>query len=143
MLQHHISFDTLNCEYNIFKMPHLSLLCSFSTTMLALLSLSALSSTSTAQSVVQACTSYSGSRFVCMHRYASLMPPVFQRVVVDDIRHADTFPSTEIPSDGAFEKVANATFLIWDEKRAAEVLGSNPTYDFIFRISDAAHEAPV
>ena len=78
-----------------------------------------------------------------MHRYASLMPPVFQRVVVDDIGHADTFPSTKIPSDGAFDEVANATFLIWDEKRAADVLGSNPSYEVVFRVSDAGHEAPV
>ena len=125
-------------------MSHLSLLCSVSTAMLALLSLSILSVTSMAQSVVQDCTVYSGSQFVCIHRYASLIvPPAFERVVVDDIAHADTFPSTKIPNDTAFKKVANATFLIWDEERAAEVLGSNPTYEFMFQISDASHEAPV
>ena len=112
--------------------------------MLALLSLSALCVTSMAQSVVQDCTSYSGSQFVCIHRYASLIvPPVFERVVVDDIARADTFPSIKIPNDPAFAKVANATFLIWDEQRAAEVLGPNPTFEIMFQISDAGHEAPV
>ena len=112
--------------------------------MLAFLSLSALSVTSMAQSVVQNCTSYSGPQFVCIHRYASLIvPPVFERVVVNDIARADTFPSTNIPNDPAFKKVANATFLIWDEGRAGQVLGSNPTYEFMFQISDAGHEAPV
>lgn len=111
--------------------------------MFALWGLSALSVTSAIHSVVQNCTQYSGPQFVCMYRYASLMPPVFQRVVVDDISNPDTFPATIIPSDGAFQKVANATFLIWDENRAAEILGSNPTYEFVFPISKAGHEAPV
>ena len=121
-------------------MLYLSLFSSVSTLVLALLCLSA---TIVAQSVVQNCTRYSGPQFVCISRYASLMPPVFQRVVVDDISNADTFPSTKIPSDRAFQKVTNATFLIWDEKRAAEVLGSNPTYEFMFPVSSAGHEAPV
>ena len=94
-------------------------------------------------SVVKDCTNYTGPQFVCMNRYASLMPPVFQRVVDDDISNPDTFPSTKIPSDKAFQKVANATFLIWDEKGAAGVLGSNPRYDFMFSVSGSGHEAPV
>ena len=124
-------------------MLYLSLFSSVSTAMLALLGLSALSFASAVASVVQNCTQYHGPEFVCMYRYASLMPPVFQRTVVDDISNPDTFPSTQIPSDSAFQNVANATFLIWDEERAAEVLGPNVTYDFVFTVSKGGHEAPV
>lgn len=131
-------------------MIYRSLFSCVSTTALAILGLDFVSVAGAAPtvaaavpSVVKACTTYTGPQFVCINRYASLMPPVFQRVVVNDISKPDTFPSTKIPSDRAFQKVAGATFLIWDEKRAADVLGTTPTYDFMFAVSEGGHEAPV
>ena len=71
-------------------MFHLSLFTSAPKKKLALSGLSALSATSVAQAVVQNCIPHSGPQFLGVSRYASLMPPVIQRVGVDDICNADT-----------------------------------------------------
>lgn len=79
---------------------------------------------------------------VCMTRYASVMPYHFYRAP----SHGSTdisFGDTNVPSDPSFELVGEADFLIFDEARAFEVLGSAPTYDLFFNLSDAVHEAPV
>lgn len=89
------------------------------------------------------CSSYSSPEFACIHRYGSSLPMDFQRIVKNNISSPDIFPSTSVPSDPSFQDVAKATFLIWDEERAAEILGPNPSYDFMFTISEAGHEAPV
>lgn len=39
--------------------------------------------------------------------------------------------------------VADADFLVFDEQQAASILGNNPTYEFMFKVTDAVHEAPV
>lgn len=39
--------------------------------------------------------------------------------------------------------LASASFLIFDATRGVEVLGAAPTYDFMFAVSNAVHEAPV
>ncbi|KAL8770297.1 MAG: hypothetical protein Q9209_003933 [Squamulea sp. 1 TL-2023] len=36
-----------------------------------------------------------------------------------------------------------ADFLVFDRERGAEILGSDPSYDFVFEVSEAVHEAPV
>ena len=84
----------------------------------------------------------SSANIVCIRRYASVMPYHF-------FRHrsppdADvSFPATHVPNDTSFGLVGDADFLVFDRKRGLEVLGSNPTYDKVFTVSDAVHEAPV
>ena len=110
---------------------------------LTFLGFAALSIALAVPSVVTNCTQYSGPEFVCMYRYASVMPPGFERVVINSVSNSDNFSSTIVPGDTAFRTVSNATFLIWDQVRAAQVLGQNPSYSFMFTVNNAGHEAPV
>lgn len=53
------------------------------------------------------------------------------------------FRNTSVPSDPSFSLLTNASFVVFDRARGLDYLGSNPTYDFIFEVSEAVHEAPV
>ncbi|KAE8167475.1 hypothetical protein BDV40DRAFT_312741 [Aspergillus tamarii] len=93
--------------------------------------------------LVQACTGYSFPRVACMYRYASKMPLDFYRKASIDISNVDTYSSTEVANDDSFQQVGKATFLVWDQQRGSEILGSDPVYDIVFTISTGGHEAPV
>ncbi|KAL9604983.1 MAG: hypothetical protein Q9219_000171 [cf. Caloplaca sp. 3 TL-2023] len=54
-----------------------------------------------------------------------------------------TFGSTSVPNDTSFALVNKADFLVFDQQRGLEILGPNPSYDFVFKVSEAVHEAPV
>ena len=84
----------------------------------------------------------SSANVVCMDRYAAVMPYHFFRAP----SHGSTdisFSQTSVPNDTSFSLVGKADFLVLDQERAFEMLGSNPTYDKVFTVSDAVHEAPV
>ena len=89
------------------------------------------------------CNGYTSPEFLCINRYGSTLPLDFQRVVDNNIADPDTYASTSVPGDASFKRVNNATFLIWDEGQASQILGPNPTYDFMFAIAESGHEAPV
>ncbi|PIG84207.1 lactonohydrolase [Aspergillus arachidicola] len=93
--------------------------------------------------LVQACSGYSFPRVACMYRYASKMPLDFYRKASIDISNVDTYSSTEVANDDSFQQVGKATFLVWDQQRGSEILGSDPAYDIVFTISSGGHEAPV
>lgn len=79
---------------------------------------------------------------VCIDRYASVLPYHFFRQ--DSSGSTDvTFAETSVPNDTSFGLVAKADFLVFDQARGLEVLGPAPTYDFVFNVSQAVHEAPV
>lgn len=48
-----------------------------------------------------------------------------------------------MPNDTSFGLIADADFIVFDQKRGLEVLGANPTYEYVFEVSEAVHEAPV
>ena len=54
-----------------------------------------------------------------------------------------SFAHTSVPNDTSFGLVGKADFLVFDKQRGLETLGSSPTYDKVFTVSDAVHEAPV
>jgi hypothetical protein len=83
----------------------------------------------------------STANIVCIDRYASVLPyHFFRNRTVDEPL---TFGSTSVPNDTSFGLVDEADFLVFDQARALELLGESPTYDFIFEVSEAVHEAPV
>lgn len=83
----------------------------------------------------------SSANVVCLDKYASVLPyHFFRNRTVDEPL---TFGSTSVPNDTSFGLVDEADFLIFDEARAFELLGDLPTYDFMFEVSEAVHEAPV
>ena len=79
---------------------------------------------------------------LCINKYASVMPYHFFRNISNGTSE-DTFGSTSVPNDTSFALVNNADFLVFDQQRGLDILGSNPTYDFVFKTSEAVHEAPV
>ena len=88
-----------------------------------------------------ACGEYGFPHVTCMHRYGSVINGDFERKVL--MPYADTYPATSMPSDTTFHNVAKATFLVYDEARGREILGSSPVVDFMFQVPNVTHEAPV
>jgi len=83
----------------------------------------------------------SSANVVCLEKYASVLPyHFFRNRTVDEPL---TFGSTSVPNDTSFGLVDEADFLVFDQARAFELLGESPTYEFIFEVSPAVHEAPV
>jgi len=81
------------------------------------------------------------AKVVCIDRYASVMPYHFFRAPSGGSTDI-SFAQTSVPNDTSFGLVSTADFLVFDQ-RAYEVLGANPTYDLVFNVSTAVHEAPV
>lgn len=79
---------------------------------------------------------------VCLTRYASVMPYHFFRNSSGGSTDIP-FGDTSVPNDTSFGLVGSADFLVFDQQRGLEILGENPTYDFVFNVSNAVHEAPV
>ena len=49
-----------------------------------------------------------------------------------------------MPSNGTdFDLLLDADFVVYDRNLAMEYLGSNPSYEFVFAVSKAVHEAPI
>ena len=84
----------------------------------------------------------SSANIVCLDRYASVMPYHFYRAPSEDTTDV-SFSQTSVPNDTSFSLVGTADFLVFDQARALAILGSSPTYDKVFNVSDAVHEAPV
>lgn len=83
----------------------------------------------------------STSKVVCIDRYASVMPYHFFRQPSGFSEV--TFGMTSVLNDTSFGLVKSANFLVFDQQRGFEVLGSAPTYARVFNVSQAVHEAPV
>ncbi|KAI4268164.1 MAG: hypothetical protein LQ337_008002, partial [Flavoplaca oasis] len=70
------------------------------------------------------------------------MPPHFFRNASNGTT-TPTFGSTSVPNDTSCAVVDEADFLVFDQERASEILGPDPSYEFVFEVSEAVHEAPV
>jgi len=81
-------------------------------------------------------------KVVCINQYASVMPYHFFRAVSNGTSQP-TFGSTSVPNDTSFGQVSSADFLVFDRKRGLELLGTNPSYEYVFHVDGAVHEAPV
>lgn len=85
------------------------------------------------------------SDVACVNNYAAVLPLQFNRTIAttDAQLPTDSFRLTSVP-DSSFELVRNATFIVFDEERGSQILGSAPTYEFVFESrNDSIHEAPV
>ena len=101
----------------------------------------AIAQTGVVHSLTQLCST-SLPNVLCVSKYASVMPYHFLRTVANTT-FRPTFGSTSVPNDTSFEQVSNADFLVFDRKRGLELLGSNPSYEYIFHVNGAVHEGPV
>jgi sugar lactone lactonase YvrE len=85
---------------------------------------------------------YSASNVLCLNKYLNVLPYHFYRnassgsneVTIDQIQLPSNYSST-------MQAITDADFLVFDQSRASQVLGANPTYDYMFHVSDAVHEA--
>ncbi|KAI9651214.1 hypothetical protein NHQ30_001252 [Ciborinia camelliae] len=91
--------------------------------------------------LVEACGP--STAIVCVNKYASVMPYPFYRLAGVNGSYQDTFASTSVPNDPSFDLVSQADFLVFDKERGLELLGNSPSYEYMFHVNDAVHEAPV
>ena len=108
--------------------------------------------------LVEACGP--SSTIVCVNKYASVMPYYFYRPTGINGTDEETFAATIVPNDTSFSLVSRADFLVFDKERGLKLLGSNPSYEYMFAVNDgkllkmlmgftnnvviaAVHEAPV
>ena len=91
--------------------------------------------------LAQSCNA-SFPKVLCINKHASVMPYHFFRAVSNGTSQP-TFGSTSVPSDTSFAQVSNADFLVFDRERGLELLGPNPSYEYVFHVNGAVHEAPV
>ncbi|KAE8147257.1 hypothetical protein BDV25DRAFT_36282 [Aspergillus avenaceus] len=83
-----------------------------------------------------------GPSLVCVNRYANVLPYHFYRNVTT-MGNISSFSDTRVANGSMLEEVKLADFLVFDKQRGFEILGPNPSYEFMFTVSDAVHEAPV
>jgi hypothetical protein len=73
---------------------------------------------------------------VCMNKYGTVMPYHFFRQPSTNGSYEDTSASTSVPSDPSFRLVSSADFLVFDEPRGLELLGPQPSYEFMYQLND-------
>ena len=97
--------------------------------------------------LAQPCPNFSNvSNVICINNYAASMPPDFSRPSSSGgtLNTEDTFIDTSVPSDPSFNLVKSSQFIVFDAGRGLDILGSTPTYEFVFNTrNDSIHEAPV
>lgn len=71
-----------------------------------------------------------------MNKYAAVMPYHFFRQPSTNGSYEDTYASTSVPSDPSFSLVSKADFLVFDEQRGLDLLGPNPSYEFMYKLND-------
>jgi hypothetical protein len=95
--------------------------------------------------LVTQCHPNSASKVACITKYLSVLPYHFFRPTGNASYGPTQINQVELPSaySAASNSLKSADFLVFDKKRGLELLGANPTYEYIFHVSDAVHEAPV
>ncbi|KAF2107792.1 putative gluconolactonase precursor [Lophiotrema nucula] len=96
--------------------------------------------------LVQSCSQDLSVHFpsiVCIKNRGAVIQGDFKRPVRNVLGDADKFRDTSAPSEPSFHHVAQADFVVWDQERAPELLGSNPSVEFMFKLPYESHEGPV
>jgi hypothetical protein len=80
---------------------------------------------------------------VCVNKYAAVLPyPFFRNVSANDFE-LDLYNTTVETESTGFDLIADADFVVYNRELGLEYLGSDPSYEFVFEVSSAVHEAPV
>lgn len=56
---------------------------------------------------------------------------------------ATTIGDTVVANGTSLPNIKSADFVVYDKERGLKILGTQPTYKYMFAVSDAVHEAPV
>lgn len=79
---------------------------------------------------------------VCLNQNAANLPYPFYRQSPNGTAFTN-YGDTDVPGDPSWQAVSTADFLVFDERRAREVLGHSPSVEFAFPVNPfALHEAP-
>ena len=71
-----------------------------------------------------------------------MLPYHFNRSISNNDFDYD-YRNTSVGNASTFDLLGNANFVVFDQQRGMQYLGSSPTYQFMFAVSKAVHEAPV
>ena len=86
------------------------------------------------------------SNIACINNYAAVLPNPFERAFASNgmVPENDTFVETSVPSDPSFAMLEDTTFVVFDQARGLDILGSSPKLERVFDTrNDSIHEAPV
>jgi len=80
----------------------------------------------------------------CVNNYAAVMPLPFSRPtsLQGAYNTLDRFSNTSVP-DPSFSLIRSASFVVFDEARGLDVLGSSPSLENVFDTDAAVHEGPI
>ncbi|KIW70283.1 hypothetical protein PV04_02568 [Phialophora macrospora] len=90
--------------------------------------------------IVQDC-GFNGT-VVCVNQYGAVLPYHFNRSISSNAADFD-YRNTTVGNASTFDLLDAADFVVFDQRRGLQYLGSNPSYEFVFSVSAAVHEAPV
>lgn len=97
--------------------------------------------------VVEPCpNSANGSAVACVINYGAVLPYPFERATASDgvDPENDTFVETSVPSDSSFARLQDTTFVVFDQERGLDILGSSPKLERVFDTrNDSIHEGPI
>ncbi|PVH92474.1 putative gluconolactonase precursor [Periconia macrospinosa] len=79
---------------------------------------------------------------ICLDNHAARLPYPFYRDPYNG-SFFNALGDTEVPSDKSWSLVADADFVIFDEKRGREILGEYPSVEYVFEVGPYLHESPV
>ncbi|MCJ1313450.1 hypothetical protein MMC25_007128 [Agyrium rufum] len=82
------------------------------------------------------------SKVVCINKYGAVMPYHFYRQASSGGLEV-TYGQTSVPNDTSFAQVNGADFVVFDKTKGLALLGSSPSYEFVFSVLSTIHEAPV
>ncbi|KMK61210.1 lactonohydrolase [Aspergillus fumigatus Z5] len=83
-----------------------------------------------------------GPSVVCVNHYANVLPYHFYRNISTS-QAATTIGDTVVANGTSLPNIKSADFVVYDKERGLKILGTQPTYKYMFAVSDAVHEAPV
>lgn len=79
---------------------------------------------------------------ICINTDASVMPYHFNRTISNGTADYDFRNTTAGNATESFDLIQSADFLVFDQRRGLQYLGANPSYEYVFEVSGAVHEAP-
>ncbi|KAJ9638179.1 hypothetical protein H2204_004490 [Knufia peltigerae] len=92
------------------------------------------------QPIVEKCGS-NGS-VVCVNKYSAVLPYHFNRSISNNKADYD-YRNTSVGNASTWDLLGPADFVVFDRERGLQYLGDSPSYEFMFPVSSAVHEAPI
>jgi hypothetical protein len=94
-----------------------------------------LAQSSNAAQLVNKCKNLPFPNVVCVDRYGTSIPGIFNRGALD------VYPSTSV-TDKSFSAMENASFIVFDHDKGRDILGSHPSVQNMFTIEGDGTDAP-